>query len=51
MAIMKLPKINSTIDEQNVLIKSQKTAMIVIRVLLAWSAIVIGCEIYLLMKI
>ena len=47
---MRLPKINLTIDEQNWLIKSRKTAIIIIKVILAWCAIVIGYEVYLLMK-
>ena len=47
---MKLLKINFTVDEQNVLIKSRKTAIIIIKVLLVWCVIVIGCEIYLLIK-
>lgn len=48
---MKLIKINLTIDEQNVLIKSKKTAMIVIKILLVWCVIVIGCELYILIKV
>ena len=47
---MKLLKINLTVDEQNVLITSKKTALIIIKVLAVWILVVIGCEIYLLLK-
>ena len=47
---MKLLKINLTVDEQNVLIKSRKTAIIIIKVILVWCVIIIGWKLYLLMK-
>ncbi len=47
---MRWPKINITVDEQNVLIKQKKSAVIIVRVLLAWCLIVIGWQIYVLIK-
>ena len=47
---MKQLRINLTVDEQNVLIKSKKSALMVIKILLVWVVVVIGCEIYLLLK-
>ena len=47
---MKLPKINLTIDEQNLIIRSRKTAIIIIKIILVWCVIVIVYELYLLMK-
>ena len=47
---MKLLKINLTVDEQNVLIKSRKTTIIIIKVILVWCVIIIGWKLYLLMK-
>lgn len=44
---MKLLRINLTVDEQNVLIKSKRTAMIIIKVILAWCVIIVGYELYL----